>query len=112
MNKYHVMGAFLDPLQTNKLCASMDNKLGELEANDLWTDAIDGNLKDLFQKLQAMQDLDAKSDDEHKVVCVGQDKEDRCGMGPGSKKQKLVFDNLDDEEDDTIIQTKSEIDKF
>eukprot|EP00957_Ditylum_brightwellii_P144393 10999855-Ditylum_brightwellii.AAC.1 len=56
-----------------------------------------------------MQDLDAKSDDEHEVVCVEQDQEDRCGVGGGSKKQKLVLDNSDDEENDTVVQAKSEI---
>eukprot|EP00957_Ditylum_brightwellii_P011346 858043-Ditylum_brightwellii.AAC.1 len=58
-----------------------------------------------------MQDIDTKSKDKHKVVCVGQDKEDGCGVGGGSKKQKIVFDNLDDEDDNNIVQTKLEIDK-
>eukprot|EP00957_Ditylum_brightwellii_P070029 5318802-Ditylum_brightwellii.AAC.1 len=86
-NKYHVMSAFLDRQQTNKMCAAMGNKLGVVEANNLWTEAIDGSLKT-------------------------QDREDRCEVSGGSKKQKLVFDDLYSKENDTDIQTKSKLDTF
>ena len=80
INEYHVMGAFLDPRQTNKLRASMDNKLGNFVAKDLWTSAIDGSLKDLFQRFQMKQDLDTVSEDEHEAEHEAEeDKEDGRG---------------------------------
>ena len=39
----------------NKLCASMDKKLGELDEEDLWSDAIDGTLGGLFRNFKEMR---------------------------------------------------------
>ena len=88
--------------------------VGNFVAKDLWTSAIDGSLKDLFQQFQMKQDLDAVSEDEKNEVKheAEEDKEDGRGAGSGSKKRTSVFDDSDDEFDDTVIQTKSEIEKF
>ena len=108
MNEYHIMGAFLDPQQTKKLRASMNNKLGTVVAQDLWNFAIDENLKDLLTQFQTMQDLDAPSKDDHEEP----NKERIRAVVCGHKKRKSVFDDSDEEDDYTIVQTKSEIEKF
>ena len=106
MSEFHVMGTFLDPRQTKNL-ESMDRNLGKVVAADLWTLAIDESLECWFWHFRMAQDYEAELEDEHE----GKGKENSIAVHSLCKKHKSVFDDSD-EEDDCVIVTKPEIEKF
>ena len=108
MSEFHVMGAFMDPCQTNKIGPSMDSRLGKVVAEELCTLAIDESLEDWVWHFRMVQDDEATSEDERE----GQGKEHSSSVFNSLRKEcKSVFDDSD-EEINYVVVTKSEIENF